>query len=94
MFLASCAAPKDLDATWAYVTSAEGTARLGINVNNIGLYGSSAGTSLAGGLAIRLNKKLASNKGTIQPKLVVLDRCVPDRPRYTMYQITDGRLLA
>ncbi|KAM0752319.1 alpha/beta-hydrolase [Meredithblackwellia eburnea MCA 4105] len=67
-------AAEDGDCTWAYMTSPEGTTQLQIDPKRIALYGSSAGSTLATGISIRLlGKKYAQ-----QPCGVVMDSAVAD----------------
>lgn len=65
-----------------YLTSKEGQDVLNIDGSRVGAYGSSAGSALATGLAIRLNQKSAGKA----LKVVVMDRydirysfCEPSR---------------
>jgi hypothetical protein len=69
-FLILLTAANDVLAVWKFVTSEVGASQLKINPKRIALFGSSAGSALAGGVAIRLK-----NDGTqVQPLLTILDR--------------------
>lgn len=62
------AAFDDAERAWNYLTSSSGSKRFAVDSEKIALYGSSAGSALASGLARRLNKK-----GAQQPTIVVCD---------------------
>ncbi|KAK4704026.1 hypothetical protein P7C70_g2185, partial [Phenoliferia sp. Uapishka_3] len=68
------AAYDDCEVAYNYITSAEGQAALNIDGSRAGFYGSSAGSALAAGLAIRLNGQ-GRSAGV---KMVVMDSAVAD----------------
>ncbi|KAK4702263.1 hypothetical protein P7C70_g3963, partial [Phenoliferia sp. Uapishka_3] len=68
------AAYDDVEAAYNYITSAAGQESLNIDGTRVGVYGASAGSALATGLAIRLNQQ-GCGDGI---KLVVMDSTLAD----------------
>lgn len=64
------AALDDVESAWIWATSQEAAAA-GFDTSRVAVYGSSAGSNLAAGLAIRLK-----NQGKKAPALTLLDSCV------------------
>lgn len=62
------AAFDDAEAAWKWLKSDEGASKLGADTTRAAVYGSSAGSWIAFGLAMRLKEQ-----GLTLPKIVVLD---------------------